>query len=71
MVKVGVIWEQTLPKVVQDGGDMQLHTTVADPGFPVGGRGPPTWVLFSKNVCKNERIWSHGGGGGVHPACPP
>ena len=49
--------------------------TVADPGFPVGGRapvggrGPPTWALFSENVCKNERIGFHGGG---HvPGTPP
>ena len=49
-----------------------LYTSVADPGFPVGGactrwggggRGPPTWALFGENVCKNERIGSHGGGG--------
>ena len=28
--------------------------------FPFGGRGrqPPTWVLFSGNVCENERIGS-------------
>ena len=39
------------------------NIAVADPGFPVGegvdplgGRGPLTWVLFSENVCKNERI---------------
>ena len=41
---------------------------MADPGFPIGapapigegaGRRCPTWVLFSKNVCKNERIGSH------------
>ena len=25
---------------------------------PLGGRGPPTQVLFSENVCKNERIGS-------------
>ena len=24
----------------------------------LGGRGPPTWVLFGKNVCENERIGS-------------
>ena len=45
--------------------------SVADPGFPVGeackllggggGRAPPTWTLFSKNVCKNERIGYHRG----------
>ena len=40
---------------------------MADPGLPVGGvhplggRGPPTWALFSENVCKNERIGSHRG----------
>ena len=37
-------------------------TSVADPGFPVGGRGPPTWALFGENVCENERIGSHRGG---------
>ena len=35
--------------------------TVADPGFPVGGRGPPMQALFGKNVCENERIGSWGG----------
>ena len=47
---------------------------VADPGFPVGGRGPfrrgrgpPTWVLFGKNGCENERIGSHRG---MSPVCP-
>ena len=30
----------------------------------------PTWALFGKNVCKNERIRSHGGGGQV-PGMPP
>ena len=39
--------------------------------FPEGGRGPPTWVLFGKNVCENERIWSCGGGGGRAPGTPP
>ena len=33
-----------------------------------GERGPPTWVLFGKNVCKNERIGSRRGG--VRPARP-
>ena len=46
------------------------YYSVADPGFPVGGRGPPTWALFGENVCKNERIGSHGGGG-VRRARPP
>ena len=47
---------------------MLQKNAVVDPGFPVGGcapigggRGPPTQVLFSENVCKNERIGSHGG----------
>ena len=51
------------------------HFSVADPGFPIGGcgpvrggRGPLTWMLFGKNVCKNERIGSIGG---MRPACPP
>ena len=42
--------------------------------FPLGGanphwRGhqPPTQVLFSENICKNERIWSCWGGGGWAP----
>ena len=36
-----------------------------DPGFSIGGGmdpfwggWPPTWALFSENVCKNERIGS-------------
>ena len=39
-----------------------------DPGFPVGGvdlfwggHGPQTQMLFSENVCENNRIGSHGG----------
>ena len=35
-----------------------------------GGRGPRTPVLFGENVCKNERIGSHGGRGHV-PGKPP
>ena len=35
----------------------------ADPEFPVGGCGPPMWVLFGENVCENEGIGSHKGGG--------
>ena len=35
-----------------------LSSAVADPGFPIGGRGPPTRALFGENVCKNERIGS-------------
>ena len=29
---------------------------------PLGGHGPLVWVLFSENVCDNERIGSHRGG---------
>ena len=36
---------------------------------PLGGRGPPTWVLFGGNVCKNERIGSHRGW--CAPGTPP
>ena len=48
--------------------------TVADPGFPIGGvdpfgrHGPLMQVLFSKNVCQNERIGSHRG---CMPGMPP
>ena len=58
----------------------ELWYSVADPGFPVGGgvdplggRGPPTWVLFSKNVCENKRIWSRreGHAPGTPPLDPP
>ena len=34
---------------------------MADPGFPVGGGGSPTRVLFGENVCENERIGSRRG----------
>ena len=47
---------------------IHLNRSVADPGSPVGGgRPPPTWVLFGKNICKNERIGSCFGGA---PAAP-
>ena len=56
---------------------MAQWNAVADPGFPMGGMdplggcGPPTWVLFGENVCKNvcenERVGSCGEGG-VRPA---
>ena len=42
-------------------------STVADPGFPVGGRRPRGGcqllrrLSFEKFVCQNERIWTHGG----------
>ena len=38
---------------------------------PLGGREPPTWPLFGENVCENERIGSHGGGGGACAAHAP
>ena len=46
-----------------------INDAGADPGFPIGrgpwthfgGRGPPTSVLFGKNVCENERTGSHRG----------
>ena len=31
---------------------------MADPGFPIGGRRPPTQAFFGENVCENERIGS-------------
>ena len=53
-----------------------LTMPVADPGFPIGGRGPvmgrhgpPMWALFGENVCENERIGSHRGGRA--PGTPP
>ena len=54
-----------------------LSTSVADPGFPVGGgrvelvRGTltPEAVTFRKFVCQNERIWTLGGGHA--PGTPP
>ena len=51
---------------------MKYGITVADPGFPVGGRGPPMWALFGENVCENERIGSHRGHvPGTPPLDPP
>ena len=47
--------------------DVNYLQPVADPGFPVGGVyplggcGPPTQALFTRNVCKNEKIGSHRG----------
>ena len=35
-----------------------IQLSVADPGFPVEGRGPLTRALLSENVCENERISS-------------
>ena len=49
-------------------------SSVADPGFPMGGggmsplgegRGPLTWVLFGKNVCEKE-LGPIGGACGAH-----
>ena len=48
------------------------ETAVADPGFPVGGRGPPMRALFTKNACENERIGSRRGACAGHaPLDPP
>ena len=33
--------------------------TVADPGFPIGGRRPR--LRFKIFLCQNERIWTPGG----------
>ena len=56
----------------------RFQVSVVDPGFPLGGvhplggRGPPTWALFSENVCENERIGSHRGTCTRHaPLDPP
>ena len=46
-------------KVIHEWTQIHRANTVADPGFPVGGRGPSTRALFSENVCENERIGSH------------
>ena len=50
--------------------------SVADPGFPVGGRGPirghgpPIRALFGENVCENERVGScRGRAPGTPPRC--
>ena len=48
------------------GGSRISHRGGVD---PLGGHGPPMWVLFGKNVCKNQRIWSHRGGRA--PGTPP
>ena len=44
---------------------------MADPGFPVGGRGPPMWALFGVKVCENKRIGSHRGRALGMPPDPP
>ena len=57
----------------------KLPTTVADPGFPVGGhgprmggRGPPRQLRFENFACQNERIWTHRGARAGHaPLDPP
>ena len=50
--------------------------SVADPGFPVGGRGPrrrgcglPKQLRFENFVCQNERIGTRRGGGAT--GAPP
>ena len=52
-----------------------IQHTVADPGFPVGGRGPrrrgcglPRQLRFENFVCQNERIGTlRGGARWAHP----
>ena len=54
-----------------------LGSSVADPGFPVGGgrgprmggRGPPRRLRFENFACQNERIWTRRGGRA--PGAPP
>ena len=46
-----------------EGHSETVKRPVADPGFPVGGgRGPPTWPLFDKNVCEKQKNWVPWGG---------
>ena len=49
--------------------EMYYCYSVADPGFPVGGRGPrrgghgpPRRLRFKNFACQNERIWTRRGG---------
>ena len=38
----------------------------------MGGRGPPTWALFTENVCENERVgFRRGGVRRARPLDPP
>ena len=52
-----------------------MEQSVADPGFPIGegvdplgGHGPPTWVLFGKMYVKTKEF---GPVGGRAPGTPP
>ena len=66
----------TIAKNVLNFKTVWCTLSVADPGFPVGGRalvrgrGPLMWARFGENVCKNKRIGSHGGACAGH-ARPP
>ena len=47
----------------------EVSSAVADPGFPVGGRGPrrggrglPRRLRFENFACQNKRIWTRRGG---------
>ena len=70
-VKFKVIFAKLLGFEPQAGRHVQeifSLVPVADPGFPVGVRGPirggcgsPMRALFGENVCKNERIGSQRG----------
>ena len=46
-----------------------IHNQWQIQDFPWGAREPLTQALFTKNVCKNERIGSCRGG--MRWACPP
>ena len=43
---------------------VNMYKSLADPGFPVGGRGPrggrglPRQLRFENFVCRNKRIWA-------------
>ena len=43
----------------------RLNTSVADPGFPVGGRQLSRRLHFKYFVCKGERNWTIGRGDGA------
>ena len=54
------------------------NKTGPDPGFSIGGVDPfwggvwpPTWAVFSENVCENERIGSCRGRAPARPLDPP
>ena len=67
-----------LTEIVQTRVLLLLPWPVADPGFPVGGRGPcrrgrglPRWLHFENFVCWNERIQTLRGRAPGTPLDPP